>query len=148
MQLIPDIQLLVVFYLDYMIDQYVLEALPDINLKKTRQKWLKNSNHTIEKTSSETRYKVNGVIHRENDKPAVIRTYKYTKIYYWFLYGQYHRDNNGTEIDESLKPAYISPDAKHWYQHGDLHREHGPAVTYSINGMFDVYYKRGNRVNK
>lgn len=63
-----------------------------------------------------TRWYKNGVLHRDNDLPAVI--YK-IKIREWWKNGQLHRDK---------KPACIAFGLKVWAQNGVFHRLDGPAV--------------------
>lgn len=62
------------------------------------------------------RWYKDGVLHRENDLPAI---QWYDGSYEWYENGQRHRNN---------APAVIYLDGRQgWYQHGKLHREEGPA---------------------
>ncbi len=75
----------------------------------------------------------NGLLHRENDQPAAIRTGD-TKE--WWMNGKRHRDND--------LPAVIHEDGyKEWWVEGKLHRENDqPAIT-DIDG-YKAWYKDGN----
>ena len=53
----------------------------------------------------------NGLEHRDNDKPAVVR---FNGAKEWYQEGKLHR--NGDE------PAFIHPHIKEWRKHGVLHR--------------------------
>lgn len=63
-----------------------------------------------------TRWYKNGVLHRDNDLPAVI--YK-ENIREWYINGQRHREK---------KPAVIAFGLKVWIQNDVFHRLDGPAV--------------------
>ena len=64
------------------------------------------------------RWSKDGMLHRDNDKPAEICYHKDGSVYLeeWFKDGKRHRDND--------KPAYIhyfkdgSVDSEHWYKYG------------------------------
>lgn len=105
-----------------------------------------------------------GLLHRDGDKPAVIRYINGNVMEeIWYKHGKQHRvglpagltkSNNGDIIIEVWKqngeyhrdggPAYVEYDVKkddisyeQWYQHGKQHRIGGPALTsywYDRNG--------------
>ena len=88
-----------------------------------------------------------GVMHRDNDKPAEICLFKNeSTIVMWYKDGKLHRDND--------KPANISyysnrkPVGEAWFQNGKQHREGDkPAdIRYTINGMIttQTWYHYGN----
>lgn len=107
-----------------------------------------------------TYYNAEGKIHRDDDKPAMIKKDASGKIIdaYWYKDGKLHRDNgpavdrgdNGTEKiwyrhgirhrDGDL-PAYIADTEtgrvfiEGYYKDGKKHRENGPAyIVYSPDG--------------
>lgn len=63
-----------------------------------------------------------GLIHRDNDLPAVCGTV----AKYWFQHGLCHRDND--------QPAKITANSKQWYTHGMLHREGDQPACVSEGG--------------
>ncbi len=67
---------------------------------------------TIEVNTGETRYKLAGYLHRDNDLPAVISTYE-----------QYVMDRDGSY-------KFIRNIRYSWYKYGELHRDNGPTNTY------------------
>ncbi len=133
MDLLPEIQQIIICYLDYITDQYVLKIFLTDNINGRmsvstsqsdviRSLWLKNSIHNIKKyyikgytnsSISIIKYTVNGITHRENDEPAVIK----------------------------LKNNLII--CKKWYKYGEPHRENGPAIEY-LNGN-KKWYKNGKK---
>lgn len=93
-----------------------------------------------------------GLLHRENDEPAVIRK-NGTKE--WWFNGQHHRENDLPAIMHSLGPniwmmhgkrhriggpAVQGPDGQQWWELGKLHRIGGPAIDM---GDYQVYSRRG-----
>jgi hypothetical protein len=71
-----------------------------------------------------------GLIHRDNDLPAIITSEYKT----WYKYGKVHRDND--------KPARVFSDGfEEWYQNDKLHRENDqPAL---IHSDFKSWYRNG-----
>ena len=76
-----------------------------------------------------TRFYKNGQIHRDNDKPAIIRE---DGSKHWYQNGQLHRDND--------LPAIIWDDGtQFWYKHGKLyHNRNKPTaiLAKSLNDLF------------
>ena len=81
----------------------------------------------------------NGLIHRDNDKPAQVLNSKYMKEETWFNKGLMHR-----EID---KPAFIDyqNNIKIWFKNGKMHRENGYAF---INDSDKYYYINNVKLSK
>jgi hypothetical protein len=87
---------------------------------------------------------VNGVRHRDGDKPAFVDKDRCSE---WWSNGERHRDGG---------PAVIRPEIDAWYSHGHLHREDGPAVThYRVNGRgkrgkvdYHEYWHHGREVGE
>lgn len=72
-----------------------------------------------------------GSYHREDDKPAIVNS---NGSQYWYKNGKYHRDND--------KPAitYIFGESR-WYQNGLLHRDDNkPAI---IRHDYLSYFRNG-----
>ena len=66
----------------------------------------------------------NGKTHRENDKPAYMSS---RGIKMWFYNGQFHREND--------KPAIIRADGtQEWYQNGKMWRSDGKPVKIDPDG--------------
>ena len=59
-----------------------------------------------------------GMVHREDDEPAVTFITDKHSSQRWMYYGQYHRVG---------APAYIDDKCEAWYKYGMLHRDDGPA---------------------
>jgi hypothetical protein len=74
----------------------------------------------------------NGLLHRDNDFPAIILN-SGTKT--WYQNGVKHRDND--------LPAIIYCDgSQYWYQNGKIHRDYDlPAII--LNDGFQFWYKNG-----
>jgi len=76
-----------------------------------------------------------GSLHRDGDQPASVLYDDDLVGEYWFQDGKLHRDDGN--------PAYIAHgnNEKRWYQHDNLHNEHGPAIVniygsrYWLNGQ-------------
>jgi antitoxin component YwqK of YwqJK toxin-antitoxin module len=94
-----------------------LKLLETYELKNGTQFWYKN-----------------GVIHRDNDKPAIINS---DGAQYWYQNGRIHRNNN--------LPAIILPSgSQHWYQNGKAHRDNDlPAIIFSNGDQH--WYQNGFR---
>lgn len=86
----------------------------------------------------ETRWYLNGELHRDKDLPAYIRTSKGETIgEQWFIHGVSHRENG--------EPAKIEYDYKHWVVNGQLHRLDGPASIWEDDtGEENDYYIHDN----
>jgi hypothetical protein len=74
----------------------------------------------------------NNILHRENDKPAIIAK---NGSMAWFLNGKYRRQNS--------YPNLIWNNNQYWIKDNNLHREDGPAIIYS-NGD-KIWYYHGKR---
>jgi hypothetical protein len=91
----------------------------------------------IEEIVASDRFQIwynHGLVHRENDMPAIVDD----AGNYWYQYGKLHRDNDQPAIE------MVSHEA--WYQHGLLHRENDdPAVVVNIDHhKFELmWYKDG-----
>lgn len=84
------------------------------------------SSVTIDKNGNKE-WRVNGVLHRETDSPAVIKiaTNESPGMQEWYQNGQRHRDN--------YLPAVISDDGTLlWYVNGELKAAHYPKKTKSM----------------
>ena len=74
-------------------------------------------------TTAGTEYRINGLLHREGDKPAIEEGADGTKR--WYKNGQLHRDGDKPAID------WASGD-KEWYKNGQLHRDGDkPAIEWA-----------------
>jgi hypothetical protein len=74
----------------------------------------------------------NGILHRDNDKPAIIRGHGVKE---WWRHGKQHRDGDQPAI------IYDTGD-QYWYIDGHLHRENDkPAIVFA-NGN-QAWYKNG-----
>ncbi|MEI8270809.1 MAG: hypothetical protein WCG45_05595 [bacterium] len=84
------------------------------------------------------KYWKNGLLHRDDDLPAIDNTHGGTKKgdQHWYQNGLNHRDNG---------PASIWSDGtEQWRKHGKLHRDDGPAITYdSQNKKWAEWYENG-----
>ena len=70
-----------------------------------------------------------GLLHRLNDKPAYIRSYKFTENISeqrWYIEGQLHRNNDNPSV-------IINGDQK-WYKNGLLHRDGDMPAVIENNG--------------
>ena len=76
-------------------------------------------NPIIDQFGTQRWYNSDGLLHRDNDLPAVIKANGYQE---WRINGALHRDND--------KPAIIYPDSsQEWYINGKRHRDNDlPAV--------------------
>jgi len=75
----------------------------------------------------------NGLLHRDNDKPAVKCCFNGTKV--WYNNGEIHRDGD--------KPAFITYDGtKIWYKNGKIHRD-GDKYAYINSDGYQAWYKNG-----
>jgi len=82
---------------------------------------------TINENGSEHWCK-DGLLHRENDLPAVISP---DGSKYWYIENKLHRDND--------LPAVILADGRqYWYKEGKSHRDNGPAIIWH-NGIKEYY---------
>lgn len=73
------------------------------------------------------------MLHRDNDKPAVIKLDGTKK---WYRNGFIHRDND--------LPAIVwSSGGKEWYQNGKLYRENGKPLSF-----FQMENKNGLGINQ
>lgn len=74
-----------------------------------------------------------GVLHRDDDLPAVIWT---NGDQFWYQNGELHRkDITGEDL-----PAYIGVNGdQEWYQNGDLHRENDQPALIWANGDHEWY---------
>jgi hypothetical protein len=111
-------------------------------------------------------YNANGVLHRDNDLPAVERI---DGSKYWYTNGKLYRDNNLHVIEKANGgkewcinniyhrdndlPAIITAEGdKYWFVNGKLHRLGGlPAIEYA-NGinqwyMYDINYAYEQVIN-
>ena len=77
------------------------------------------------------RYYLDGVLHRENDKPA-IEYASGSKM--WYRKGQLHRENDKPAIE------YVSG-TKYWYYKGQIHRENDKPAVEEVNGTKEWYRK-------
>ena len=76
------------------------------------------------------RYRLDGKLHRENDKPAVECA---DGMRSWYCKGQLHRDND--------KPAYEDVDGeKIWFYNGQRHRENDKPAIEKADGTKMWYY--------
>ena len=93
------------------------------------------------------RWYLNGKLHRDNDKPAIIYQ---NGTQYWYFNGKIHRDND--------KPAIISEAGyKEWLFNGKPHRENGPAIIHPDGNKFwclnnksyseEEYWKEIDKIN-
>jgi hypothetical protein len=82
-----------------------------------------DGSHTEKRASGSLGWFINGIRHRDSDKPAEIWA---TGLLVWYKNGYWHRDGD--------KPAYIDADGTlEWYKNGERHRTTGPAVIYPNN---------------
>ena len=112
-------------------------------------------NGFYEEQDGSLRWYKNGVLHRDNDLPAVIHA-NFNKE--WWFEGKQHRENdlpaiewsNGhkewwynDQIHRVAKPAVEKFNgAKYWCLNGVLHRDGGPAIEY---GPHQEWYKHDKR---
>jgi hypothetical protein len=82
-------------------------------------------------------WRLNGVVHREKDQPAIIYS---SGTREWCQHGKYHRDGN--------QPARITSSGhRYWYQNGKLHRDGDqPALIYA-NGT-QCWYVHGKKIKQ
>lgn len=87
------------------------------------------------------RWYKNGLLHRDNDLPAVIWS---DGTQEWFIHGKRHRDNN--------LPALVkNENHMEWWLNGNCHRENGPATIHvygSAQTVFHQYFILGNQLTK
>ncbi len=87
-------------------------------------------------------YYEHGLLHREDDKPAIKELYQNYRIHQWYTRGNRTRAGG--------KPAYVdyTRDIKRWYENDMLHRLGKPAVTYGDSPEEEWYaYGRRHRVD-
>ncbi len=73
-------------------------------------------------------YYIDGVLHRDNDLPARVRSNEYSVCKEWFQHGKIHRVNNPASLHlEAGKDGKITVFREEWLQNGILHRIDGPA---------------------
>jgi hypothetical protein len=82
---------------------------------------------------------LDGLIHRDNDLPAVIYL---SGIQEWYQYGKLHRDNDlpaiigvHLDIEEHIH--------KEWYKNGNLHRDNDKPALIHTYGTVMKWYKDG-----
>ncbi len=73
----------------------------------------------------------NGVVHRDNDLPAIIDKYGNKQ---WYQNGEHHRDHDKPAIE------YANGDKK-WFQNGELHRDNDLPAVEGAYGK--AWYKNG-----
>lgn len=87
--------------------------------------------YTNEHRTDSVIYYKNGLIHRDNDDPAIINT---DGSQYWYCNGKLHRSCDNPAIIDRLNQKY-------WYYNGQLHRDSGPAVITEDNTH--IWYQNG-----
>jgi antitoxin component YwqK of YwqJK toxin-antitoxin module len=97
------------------------------NLIDNIELFIKLSNGIQLRSGDKSWYK-NGLIHRENDKPA-IEYFDGSKA--WYINGQIHRENDKPAIE--WKNGY-----KQWWINGELHRENDKPAIESADGILMV----------
>lgn len=104
------------------------------NIIKEYNETINNVEHTVKiYQQNKIIYFVNGLIHREDDKPAIILN---DNIFYWYKKGKITRNND--------LPAYINKkeQVEKWYNNGLLHRENGlPAYINLLEKTFHLFDK-------
>lgn len=84
---------------------------------------------------------VDGYIHRDNDKPAIIElTYDKTLIQIWYHHGKRHRFND--------QPAYSHKNTHIWYQHGKIHRDNDKPALIIVDAEHKAWFNNGIRHRK
>jgi hypothetical protein len=85
-------------------------------------------------TKVSTSYYKHGILHRENDLPALILC---TGETYYYFNGLPHRDNG--------KPAVITPFQLEYWKHGKLHRDDGLPAVLICSGQ-EEYWENGDLI--
>lgn len=105
------------------------------NLLKKFTKIINDIEHHILVYPDKIEWRVNGNLHRENDKPAV-KFRNGSKC--WYKYGELHRTND--------QPAIIKEGLQEWYVNGRRHRAGKPAIIIKGSDNESNYFNNGQKL--
>lgn len=90
-----------------------------------------------------------GVLHRDNDQPAIIVQYTWGKTKKWYRHGILHRENDQPAVEKITDHGTY--EIKEWFRHGLSHRDNDrPAKIAKIaEDLVQEWYRYGvlHRVN-